>query len=615
MYTYVSTSKREISERKRRAYAEYCKVINWGRKYPVAFAERFLGVGLLDFQQYAFYESWTKQFALWLMCRGAGKTAVAAPFLMTKMMLVPNYQIYIGATSQQQAIISFRKLEDMAMDRLPSFQSLTDIFRHEIEHKAGNSPFKHDPAGYTFKLFNNSSVTTLSSNSKGVRGLRGSVWYDESSFITKEFVDVCDQFVNVDSSFGLAAENEVNLQRPKQMPLQLLYTSSAGSIDSVFYDKFKTYFKNMIAGDSRYFVCDFDCYAVLDHSTKNGRPVTSHLNRDKLEADIRDNPEAAEHELFNHFKRGAGTAAVVSDDCLIRNSFARLPVFHNDDGKRKFILCFDPARNYDNSILGIFEVRYDEKIGYYLDVVNVISMMDTEAEKKRPLNYLEQIKIIQKTMVAYNGAAPEWENIEFYIDAGSGGAGRSGIADQLLLSWTDTKGEEHRGIIDPDDPVYEEERRKRPGNAKIVHLLEPARYKNKIFGALAEVADLNLIHFPEYDGHRDYIMLPIEKNGSLEYKEHSLSQEEKEALVQIELMKTEISYMCCNQSPSSNTVNYSLVRSMQHRMHDDRAYVLAMGAYALWEMRNKDLRNRRLKKDENILFPCRKPVLPKIGRL
>ena len=49
-------------------------------------------------------------------------------------------------------------------------------------------------------------------------------------------------------------------------------------------------------------------------------------------------------------------------------------------------------------------------------------MVDTESRNKTPLSMNEQIKIIQREMIKYNGErAAEWENIQFYIDAGAGG--------------------------------------------------------------------------------------------------------------------------------------------------------------------------------------------------
>lgn len=45
----VKSSARELSQRKIETYERYCKVINWGRKDPVAFCHRFFGIDLLDY--------------------------------------------------------------------------------------------------------------------------------------------------------------------------------------------------------------------------------------------------------------------------------------------------------------------------------------------------------------------------------------------------------------------------------------------------------------------------------------------------------------------------------------------------------------------------------------
>lgn len=562
----------------------------------------------MDYQAYVMMQTWSKPYVMWLMSRGGGKTVLAAVYYMTKLLLIPNYTVYVGATKAEQAIESFTKLEQIATRRAPSFKTLTDIFKHEVYHAPGAGPFSHDPAGYRFSLYNGSMLKTLSSNKAGSRGKRGSMWYDESAFIDRDFIDVCDKFIAVDANF----ETSVGLstKQPEQMPFQLLYTSSASSVTSAFYDRFRDYTKHMLAGDSNYFVCDLDVNLILDHSSIDGELIKSHISQETVDKDRKD-PDSFAREYLNHFTSGAGKHAVISEDCLVRNSYTRLPTYYNDTGKRKFILCYDPARNYDNSVLGIFELIYDKEKGYHMDVVNVISMVNEKTEKKTPLNYVEQLKIIQQAMIEYNGHdALEWENIEFWIDAGSGGAPRSGIADQLLFPWTDDKGKEHRGIIDPDDPQYETDRRQHPRNAKIVHLLEPKKYKSKIFGALEEMSDLDLIHFTQYDGRRDYILLPEGENG--EYKEHRLSQKEKLSLLQIELMKKEISYMIRTETPSTKSVTYELTRERRYKMHDDRAYVLAMGAYVLWRKRNADLRARKVEGDR-LVFKARAPKLRKRG--
>lgn len=602
---YIPTTRKELSLRKQQAYAEFSRIVNWGRRNPAKFAELMIGAKLMDYQLYVFNESWCRPFVAWLMCRGAGKTAITAVYLMTKLMLIPNYKIYICATKQEQAVESFQKIEDIAMNRIPSFKGLTDIFKYELAGAKGHE-FSHNPAGYKFKLFNNSGLQTISSNAAGTRGKRGGVWFEEAGWILTESFNVAEKFATVDTDFSTSTTNEKYIQ-PRQMPLQLLYTSSAGPADMPFYDRYRKFAIHMLAGDPSYFVCNFDVDAILQESSIEGKHIKSHLSEEQVRKEVRDNADSAEMEYYNKFPRGAGSNAVVSQENLIRASDNTLPLFYNDTSDREFVLCFDPARNYDNSILSVFEL-VKESNGYNLYVRNVISMVNKDSAKKTPMNYVDQLEVVKKTLIAYNGEeASEYENVHLYIDAGAGGGPRSGIADQLLFPWTDKFGVEHRGLVDPDDPQYESDRKKHPENAKIIHLLEPRSYKEKMYGALEEMMSLGLIHFTQYDGHASEITL-ADSDSSSGYKRHTLTQEERNALVQIELMKKEISYIVRSENPSTRTVRYELARHKQNTMHDDRAYTLAMGAYVLWQKRNTALRSKSTKK-KGTLFKARRPVL------
>lgn len=94
----------------------------------------------------------------------------------------------------------------------------------------------------------------------------------------------------------------------------------------------------------------------------------------------------------------------------------------------------------------------------------------------------------------------------------------------------------------------------------IVHLLDPQAYKKLIYDALGKMTKLNLIEFTSYD-NKDYILL--EGKGG-EFETYTLSNEEKLALIQIELMKTEISYMCRYDTPNGG-VQYELARDKKGR--------------------------------------------------
>lgn len=581
----VPLTDKEFSQKKLEEYANWQKIVQCGRQNPIWFLNYAFGAELVDFQKWVYMNSWYRPFCIWLECRGGGKTVKASLLHMGKMLLIPNWKQYVASNSLAQSIECFKKIEDIALNRIPSFKSLTDIFAEELYRSPNNETgFLHDPKGHSFKLFNDSELITLSSNITTNRGKRGSVHFDECGWMDDETYAVLENFINVDTNFGLGVEKQRHFD-PPQIPLQLLYTSSASDVDSHYFQIFKAYSMKQLMGDPKYFVADLTAHTILNYSTVNGKPIQSHLTEAQIEKAIEDNPELADRELFNHFRKGGGNNAVVNMETLVHNSEARLPLLFNDTGKKKFIFCYDPARNFDNSVLSIFQLMEDEEIGYYLQLENVISMVDIESRNKTPLPMTEQLKIIKEQMILYNGDnAPEWENITFYIDSGSGGGGISAVADQLLDDWYDEAGVKHRGIIDPVHKQYETARRKYPLAMPIVHLVDPQSYKKIIYDATQKMCQLNLIKFTEYDGKDDITY--IDKNG--EFATHTLSKNEKLALTNIELAKNELSYMCRYDTPNGG-VQYELERSKQNKMHDDRAYTMALGAYALSTLRRHDL--------------------------
>ena len=587
---YTPMTSKALSQRKLDEYNKLTTLINHCRENPVWAAEFLFGVQLMDFQRYMIHESWTRSFVCWLGSRGIGKTSIGAVFLMLKMMLIPNYNVYIATNSASQSIEVFKKIEDIALQRIPSFRSVTDIFANEVD-KPPNSQtgFLHNPVGHTFKLYNGSQLTTLSANTTTIRGKRGSVYLDEVAFSTREMINVVENFINVDADFKLGT-NYKSLKDPKPMPLQLLYSSSAGDVDFAFFERYKNFSKRMILGDPNYFVCDFNCDVALNYSSVNGKLIKSHLTREQIEKAIEEDPELAERELFNKFRKGAGINSVVNIDVLIRNSVTRVPLLFNDTRKKKFVFCYDPARTFDGSILSIWQEMYDNERGYWLQIENCISMVDRHTKKKTPLPMPQQLEIIQEQMILYNGeGVPEWENLTFLIDAGSGGGGVSAVADQLMLPWTSGDGVEHRGIIDPTHKQYESARMRYSHADPIVKLVEPTTYKKIIFDALSKMSNLNLMKYTAYD-NKPYLMLEQTDGRKKEqFEQYMLSEAEQLILAQVNLMKTEISSMVKGETANGN-VTYEIARDkMDLVKHDDRAYTAAMAAYHLFMKRRDDL--------------------------
>lgn len=583
MEIYNPMSSKELSQRKLEEYIKMSKIIQWGRKNPVKFCEVFFGLKLIDYQAYCFMRTWIVQYALWAECRGAGKDTLAAAYFMTRLLLIPDYSLYISSNTYAQSVESFNKLRDIALKRIPNFKSATDIFAREVDKVGSNSEtgFLQAPT-CKFRLYNNSKMEALSSNLEAIRGKRGAVWFNETAWKTAEELAVVENFANVDSSFSTSTA-KVRYLEPQQMPLQILYTSSVGDVTYPFFDKYKTFYKKMLIGNNNYFCFDINAYNVLYHSTIDGIAIKSHLTEDKIMKDIEEDPDNADVELFNKFRKGGGSNAVVTMDELIRNSSNRKPLLYNDTGKKKFIFCYDPARNFDGSVLSIFQVINDKEVGFKLRLENVISMVDTNTKTKTPLPMPAQLDIIKELMIKYNGErAAEWENIEFYIDAGSGGGGISAVADQLMDDWVDKFGNKHRGIIDPEHKQYETARKKYTNAMPIVHLVDPQGYKKIMYDAVSKMVKLNLIEFANYD-NKDYIMIENKDGG---FDNIKLTMEEQLALAQMHIAKLQLSYMCRYDTPNGG-VTYELAKDKKG--HDDHAYTMAEGGYALARLRRVDL--------------------------
>lgn len=162
---------KNLTQKKLETYLKYCEVIKWGRSNPVKFAELMFGMEMMDYQKYIFMESWAKPFVLWLMTRNGGKSVLSAPFIMSKLMLFPNFNSYILSLTASQSQDTFMKMEKIAKKQIESFVGLTDVFSNEILTTPTNQDgFVHSPSGFRYALWNGSQVTTVSGSEDNIRG-------------------------------------------------------------------------------------------------------------------------------------------------------------------------------------------------------------------------------------------------------------------------------------------------------------------------------------------------------------------------------------------------------------------------------------------------------------
>ena len=573
---------KEISARKMETYEKYAKVIVWGRTHPSAFAARFMGVELLDFQKYIIENSWNRDFALWLISRNGSKSSSLAIYTMEKSLLFPFHATYFLGNTGEQAKDTFKKIEKLAKKEIESFAGCTDVFWEELKKSTNSDGFVHSPASFTCELFNGSTVNTLNSDITNIKGKRANlVCFDEAGWFSDELFVQAEQFVNQDENFKLGGNIDLTIE-PKGFPRQLLYASSASDTSSEFYKKFKTFSKEMLKGNQHYFACNFTVETVMK-AKFNGDPYPPLISQDKVDNAMSDNRDKALRELYNKFSADSYDEQILSRRDLRQCTTNRLPLLENDTGDRLFVFAWDSARLNDNSVIGIAELTFDSNIGWCMDISNLVSLVDISTKAKTPMRMPEQVEEFKKLLLKYNGNDKmklDYENIKAVVcDSGAGGNMIGGITDYLFENWKDEHGIEHKGLIDRAHKSSETAKTKYPDAVDIIKLVDPKGNRNSIFESLEQMIKLGVVTFPaEYDTSKEYVFT-IDDDGN-EMKTE-LTFDQKVTLAQIELMKTEIVTMC--KYVTSGNVKYDFPPDKRNTMHKISLCILWVNPYPTWK--------------------------------
>ena len=548
---FVKPTEEIISQRKMEGMQKLSEIKQWGLRNPTKFMERFIGVDLLDVQTYTFMNSWDKMYALWLCTRNYGKSTLLALYYMTRGMLLNNCRCYICAGTSDQSIETFEKIVSIAKNEIESFTGLTDVFRNEVViNMTNNDGFIRNPAGFTYRLYNGSFVKTLNSNVNAKRGKRAeAVCFDESGFLDEEVFQVIEPYTAQDKNFKMGGSVNVTTL-PKELPNQLLYTSSASTTDSYFYKKYKEYSKAMIWGSKDHFVADINCEIMFNATYRGKIYPASLLTKEKVDNAMRENKEKALREYYNIFTSDGGADAIFKRSMIVKNSTIRPPIMFNDTKDRLFALAYDPARSMDNSFVLVGEYYKDSSDNWRMRIANGINFMDLSKKNKTPMRTPEQVKKLKQLILDYNGdGVDDYTNISnIFIDAGSGGAGVN-IADYLMEDWYEEghEGEQkylHRGLIDKEQSS--DYVKKFPNAVDKIKLLPPTMYKSIIYEAAIEMMRLDLIDFTaEYDNKGYLTMLDIDekemakakKDLIAKYKDKSMSKGELDRLVEEDLQE------------------------------------------------------------------------------
>lgn len=540
-----------------------------------------------------------------------------APYIMARSMLIPNFQSYIISSNGDQAKETFMKIENIAKKQIASLRGLTDVFANElITNNANRDGFKHGASSFEFTLFNGSTCNTLTSNYDGSRGKRSNCnIYDETGFMSQKAFGATEPFTTQDADFSTGGGIDVSLL-PKKLQNQIIYASSASAVDTYFYSKYKEYGKQMMMGNKNFFVVDIPCDIPIN-PFKDGKlyPVGV-LSQSKVDKAMREDKATAIREYKNIFDKDGGENQPFKMGTIQRNSKSRKPSLYNEDnGKHHYGFFYDPAHEYDNSIMLIADFYETERYGWMCDIINMVSFADIGKKNKTPMRYPDQLRMIKDLITSYNGKGyADYENIgKILVDAGSGGGGNA-IFDPLLTPWTDSKGTTVKGLIDIENS---EDAWRYPNAVDKLMLVSPKKYKTIMFDALKDMMDKDLITFPnKYEG-QGYIRVEAKtgkkvnngKEDEVELKKISLDFDEELALRQLDLMKSEICAFWRYDNSDNTSHRYGLSKDKENIMHDDRAYVLAMCGWYLSQLRNGEKKkdNPNSGKDLTKLIRFRQP--------
>lgn len=222
-------------------------VAYWGtfyRENPQRFVKDYLNIQLKDFQKILLYEMMHENYTMFWASRGLGKTWLTALFCVVRCILYPKTKICVASTTRQQANEVLSKIED---DFMKNYGWGSAMLRSEIDNWAIGQ-------NNAFIDFRNGSWIKVVTASDTGRSKRGNI------IIIDEFVKVDNKIITTVLKRFLTTPRLPNyLNKPKYKHMternKEIYMSSCWLKSHWSYDKFKSYYVNMLDPTKKYFTC------------------------------------------------------------------------------------------------------------------------------------------------------------------------------------------------------------------------------------------------------------------------------------------------------------------------------------------------------------------------
>lgn len=578
---YGNMTDNNLTIRDQDAMEKYVRLIQWGRKNPVQFIEKVLQIPLLDYQKWLIANTWSRRVGVWVCSRNAGKSFLVGIFMQTRAILFPKSKINIIGAVGRQSSESFVTMENIIKNNVKSLiRQNTVVFDEVAKSKADTDGFTHDQKkGDSVTFLNGSNILAVVGAAKNVVGKRSNMLcFDESGIITQELFNLVEPFATQSSDFKTGANYDSEVF-PPDVPNLMLYVGSATDTNSPFYAKYKDAFKQMLIGNEDYFVADLNCEAPL-HPTMNGVATTPLLTQETIDKKMRENPVSCYREYYNIFDR------FDSEDCVLSRSdvvkFRENFIPRQWMGKKhKYIITYDPASRVDNAPVLVTEVveREGRIKGRFVHMENLVHLYGDGV--KKPMTIEEQVQRLREIIYYWNGGdrVPAYDNVKVFLDFGVGGQAPA-IAQELCKDWVDSEGKTHPGIYDDEAEDVVRWAEKYPSAIPgVVKMLEPNKYRSAMFDAVRVLAPMGDLIFAAEDPKDEYLLIPNEETGQDDARK--LSRAERESLIQMRLMVEEMCLIVRSKNKQTGKISYGLPPEWARKVHDDRAYVMAMASWAI----------------------------------
>ena len=306
------------------------------RKNPHRFVKEYLNINLKPFQKILLFIMMQCTNIVICACRGIGKTWIAALYMVVRCILFPGTKIIVASGFKEQSIEIIQKIQD---DFLKNYDWGSSNLNLEIEYIS-------DSINKAECIFKNGSFIRVVTASDSARHNRANVVFlDEYRMVNKSIVEtVIKKFLTAPRQPGYL--NKPEYKHLAERNIQV-YASSAWYSSHWSYDRFKSYFANMLDDSKKYFCVDLPYQLSI---------LENLLQREQVEDEMSEvdfDPFSWEMEMCGFWAGSNGDEFFKYDDIACR---------------RKIKSSFYPLEIYKNHHIAIPELMTNERRILSVDV-------------------------------------------------------------------------------------------------------------------------------------------------------------------------------------------------------------------------------------------------------